>query len=245
MNSNGNKSTAFGANSTSSAYFERSKKTIPKANAPTLSRRQRRSGAGSAARKASASAPLLPSLLGGNYFMKDYIEHFFYAMSRHLLFITDHLPAALIATIVGFSAWALEFTKVYIFADFQYLGFLFCMLVWDAYAGILKQRQLHRLDPNKYAKPSAKVFKDKTFSKLAYYLITLFSIHNLCHLRINGVEVTVFSAIEYTVALTIIAAEVWSIQENFKEMGKKSVIAKIQDFLKPFLPNNTPNANPS
>ena len=177
--------------------------------------------------------------------MKNYIMSGINASEHHYAFIVDHFfSVTLWALVVGLAAWFLEFVEMYIFADFRYLVFLLLMIAYDAFAGISKQKYLHKLDPIKNPPVSAKVFKDKTFSKLMYYICVLASLHGLAHLQIKGVEVTIFNAFEYAALITIMATEFWSVQENYAEMGKKTILLMAYDKLKDFIPSKkTPDGN--
>jgi hypothetical protein len=170
--------------------------------------------------------------------MKSYLESCLTAMINHLNFITDKFfSVTLWALAAGLGAWLLEFVEMYVFADFRYLVFLLLMIAYDAYSGIQRQKYLHELDPVKYGPVTAKVFKDKTFSKLMYYLCVLSSLHGLSHLQIKGVEVTIFSAFEYAALISIMATEFWSVQENYADMGKKAILLMAWEKLKDFIPS--------
>ncbi|WP_254561802.1 phage holin family protein [Dyadobacter diqingensis] len=173
--------------------------------------------------------------------MKTYLESYFSAMTHHLNFISENFfSVTLWALVAGLAAWTLEFIEMYVFSDFRYLIFLLLMLAYDAFAGIQKVKYLHNLDPVKYAPASAKVFKDKTFSKLMYYICVLASLHGLAHLQIKGVEVTIFNAFEYAALITIIATEFWSVQENYAEMGKKTLLLLAYDAIKSYVTTKKP-----
>ena len=173
--------------------------------------------------------------------MKTYLESYFSAMTHHLNFISENFfSVTLWALVAGLAAWLLEFIEMYVFSDFRYLVFLLLMIAYDAFAGIQKQKYLHNLDPVKHAPASAKIFKDKTFSKLMYYICVLASLHGLAHLQIKGVEVSIFNAFEYAALITIIATEFWSVQENYAEMGKKTILLLAYDAIKSYVTTKKP-----
>lgn len=177
--------------------------------------------------------------------MKNYLASGLNAMIHHLSFAYEHFFTVTIwAIVAGIGAWLLEFVETYVFADFKYMVFLLLMIAYDAYAGYQKVKYLNKQDPAKYPPVSSKVFKDKTFSKLAYYVIVLSSLHGLAHVQINGIEVTIFHAFEYTAMLTIIATEFWSIQENYAATGKKTIVQIAWDNLKVYIPSKkSPDGN--
>lgn len=173
--------------------------------------------------------------------MKTYLESYFSAMSHHFAFISDNFfSVTLWALLAGVAAWLLEFIEMYVFSDFRYLVFLLLMLAYDAFAGIQKVKYLHNLDPINNPAVSAKVFKDKTFSKLMYYVCVLASLHGLAHLQIKGVEVTIFNAFEYAALITIIATEFWSVQENYAAMGKKTILLLAYEAIKSYVQTKKP-----
>ncbi|MCE7061247.1 hypothetical protein [Dyadobacter sp. CY343] len=170
--------------------------------------------------------------------MKTYLESCMTAMINHFTFISEHFFTMTIwALVAGLGAWLLEFVEMYVFADFRYLVFLVLMIAYDAYAGIQRQKYLHNQDPLKHGPATAKVFKDKTFSKLMYYICVLSSLHGLAHVQIGGVEVTIFHAFEYAALISIMATEFWSVQENYYDMGKKTIFLLAWDKLKDFIPS--------
>lgn len=166
-------------------------------------------------------------------------------MIHHFTFISEHFFTVTIwALLAGLGAWMLEFVEMYVFADFKYLVFLLLMIAYDAYSGIQKQKYLNKMEPAKYPPVTAKAFKDKTFSKLMYYVCVLSSLHGLAHVQIDGIEVTIFHAFEYSAMLSIIATEFWSVQENYAEIGKKTIIQLAWDKLKDFVPSKkAPDGN--
>jgi len=177
--------------------------------------------------------------------MKTYLESCLAVMSHHFNFMSEKFfSVTLWALVAGLGAWLLEFIEMYVFSDFRYLVFLLLMIAYDAYAGIQRQRYLHHLDPLKHAPATAKVFKDKTFSKLMYYACVLSSLHGLAHLQIKGIEVTIFHAFEYAALISIMATEFWSVQENYAAMGKKTILQLAWDKLKDFIPSKkSPDGN--
>jgi hypothetical protein len=173
--------------------------------------------------------------------MKTYLDSYFSAMTQHLNFVSEKFfSVTLWALAAGVGAWLLEFIEMYVFADFRYLVFLFLMIAYDAYSGIQRIKFLHLQDPVNNPAPSAKIFKDKTFSKIMYYVCVLSSLHGLAHLQIKGVEVTIFTAFEYTALITIIATEFWSVQENYAAIGKKTILLLAWDKLKDLIPSKKP-----
>ncbi|SDG72131.1 Bacteriophage holin family protein [Dyadobacter soli] len=166
-------------------------------------------------------------------------------MIHHLTFISEHFFTVTIwALVAGIGAWLLEFVETYVFSDFKYLVYLLLMIAYDAYSGIQKQKYLNKQDPANYPPVTAKVFKDKTFSKLMYYVCVLSSLHGLAHLQIDGIEVTIFHAVEYSAMLTIMATEFWSVQENYAAIGKKTILQLAWDNLKAYIPSKkSPDGN--
>lgn len=175
--------------------------------------------------------------------MKNYILCVINSMKQHISFIIDNAGVTIASLLGGFGAWFLEFTEIYIFADFRYLVFLLLMVCYDAYSGIAKTRYLHRKDPAIYPAPSSKVFKDKTFSKLMYYVIVLASLHGLAHFQVKNQEVTIFHAFEYTAMISIMATEFWSIQENYAAMDKRTLINMAWEWVQKYLPKKTDGDN--
>lgn len=177
--------------------------------------------------------------------MKNYLESGLAAMIHHLSFAYEHFFTVTIwALAVGIGATLLEFVETYVFSDFKYMVFLLLMIAYDTYAGYQKQKELNKQDPAKYPPPSSKVVKDKTFSKLMYYVCVLSSLHGLAHVQIDGIEVTIFHALEYSAMLSIMATEFWSVQENYAEIGKKTIVQLAWDKLKDFIPSKkAPNGN--
>lgn len=162
-------------------------------------------------------------------------------MIHHLTFVSEHFFTVTIwAILAGVAASLVEFIEVYIFSDFKYLIYLLLMIALDAYAGFQRQKFLNQQDPVKYPPPTAKVFKDKTFSKLMYYVCVLASLHGLAHFKIKGIEVTIFHAFEYAALISIIATEFWSVQENYAAMGKKTIVQLGWNWLKDFIPSKKP-----
>ena len=194
--------------------------------------------AGLAGLKGSESAYLSPSPKPVSS-MKNYILCVFNSMKQHISFIIDNAGMTIASLLGGFGAWFLEFTEIYIFADFRYLVFLLLMVCYDAYSGIAKTRYLHRKDPAAYPAPSSKVFKDKTFSKLMYYVIVLASLHGLAHFQVKNQEVTIFHAFEYTAMISIMATEFWSIQENYAAMDKRTLINMAWEWVQKYLQKKT------
>jgi hypothetical protein len=172
--------------------------------------------------------------------MKHYLENFFAAMKNHGLFLIDSYKTVIFSVLIGAGAWLMEFVQIYIFSDFKYLVFLLLMIAYDAYSGIKRVKYLYEKDPANNPPPSSKVFKDKTFSKLAYYLIVLSSLHGLAHFYVKNNEVTLFHAFEYAALVSIMAAEFWSVQENFAAIGKKGIFLLAWEKLRDYLPANTP-----
>jgi hypothetical protein len=54
------------------------------------------------------------------------------------------------------------------------------------------------------------------------------------------VEVTIFNAFEYAALITIIATEFWSVQENYAEMGKKTILLLAYDAIKTYITSKKP-----
>lgn len=168
--------------------------------------------------------------------MKNYMTAFVTAGKQHLVFLQDNFQLSLLSMLAGFGAWLLQFVEVYIFADYRFLISLALMIAYDAFSGLQKQRYLHRLDPMKHERPTSKVFKDKTFSKIGYYAVVLGSLHGLAHFTVKGDEVTYFHAFEYTALVSMMAAEFWSIQENYAAMGKTTIFSLAWEQLQKYLP---------
>lgn len=168
--------------------------------------------------------------------MKNYLFCIAAQMKHHFNFVLDNAGVAAGSLLTGFAAWALELTEIYIFSDFRFMVFLLLMVAYDAYSGIQKTRYLHKLNPALHPAPSSKVFKDKTFSKIMYYVIMLTSLHGLAHFKVNDVEVTIFHAFEYTAMISLMASEFWSIQENYAAMGRKTLFTLAWQKIKEYVP---------
>lgn len=171
--------------------------------------------------------------------MKNYMEHFATAAKNHLLWLIENPTATLLSVLIGFGIWLLGVVKIYIFSDPQYLIFLVLMIAYDAKAGYERVQYLHKLDPGKYPAPDSKTFKDKTFSKLTYYLVTLGALHGLAHFQIKNSEVTIFHALEYSSLIGIMAAEFWSVTENYAAIGRKTIFALVWSKLKDYIPSTS------
>ncbi|TDB64424.1 hypothetical protein [Arundinibacter roseus] len=171
--------------------------------------------------------------------MRNYFENIFLAGKHYCIFLVENPWTTTLALLIGLGGWMIEFVEIYIFSDFKYLIYLVLMIAYDGYSGIKKVRFLHELDPAKNPAPSAKVFKDKTFSKIGYYITTLGALHGLAHFQVQNVEVTVFHAFEYAALVAMMAAEYWSVQENYAAIGKKTILLLGWDYLKAYLPAGT------
>jgi magnesium-transporting ATPase (P-type) len=169
--------------------------------------------------------------------MKNYLADLGQAFDNHLRFLHDNMGVALASVCVGLGIWLLEFVELYIFADFKYLLYLLIMMVANAISGISRQNFLSRTDPVLYPRPTARVFREKTFSKLVYYIVTLTSIHGIAHFNIKGDEVTLFHGLEYAALVTMIATEFYSIQENYAIQGKKTILSVVWDKVKDYVPS--------
>lgn len=165
-------------------------------------------------------------------------------MKHHINFILDNSGIAVGSLLAGTAAWALELTEIYVFRDFRFMIFLLLMVGYDAYSGIQKTRFLHKQDPALHPAPSSKVFKDKTFSKIMYYVIMLSSLHGLAHFKVNDVEVTIFHAFEYTAMISLMASEFWSIQENYAAMGRKTLFSLAWEKIQQFVPTKKKDGDP-
>ncbi|MPR36559.1 hypothetical protein [Salmonirosea aquatica] len=194
--------------------------------------------AGKADWKASSLESLPRSL--NAFKMKNYLADLGQAFDNHMKFLHDNLAAALVSLGVGLGIWLLEFVELYIFADFKYLVYLLIMMVLNAISGISRQNYLSRTDPALYPKPTAKVFREKTFSKLVYYIVTLTSIHGIAHFNIKSSEVTLFHGLEYAALVTMMATEFYSIQENYAVQGKKTILSVVWDKVKDYVPSKKP-----
>lgn len=163
---------------------------------------------------------------------------------NHILFIQDHYRSAIVAAMMGVFVWMLEFVKVYLFNDYQYLIYLLLMMAYNAASGISLANYRHKQEPDVYPKATAKVFADKTFSKLLYYSIVLNSMHAFTHFTIKGKAAgSVFSAVEYAILMTMIATEVYSIHENYKKMGQKVFWMIIVEAIQQYLPKKGGGSN--
>lgn len=176
--------------------------------------------------------------LNNNLAMKNYLESLSNAVKQQIQFLSDNPGTALISIFIGVCGWLLEFIEVYIFSDFRYLLFLLLMIGYDAFSGIERVKYMHRLDPLKNPKPDPKTFKDKTVSKLIYYLIMLSSLHGIAHFQVKSSEVTVFHAFEYAALVLIMATEFWSVQENYAAIGRKTIFLLAWEKLKDILPSS-------
>ena len=169
--------------------------------------------------------------------MKNYLADLGQAFDNHMKFLHDNLAAAIVSLGMGMGIWLLEFVELYIFADFKYLVYLLIMMVLNAISGISRQNYLSRSNPLLHPRPTPKVFREKTFSKLVYYIVTLTSIHGIAHFNIKGDEVTLFHGLEYAALVTMIATEFYSIQENYAVQGKKTILSVVWDKVKDYVPS--------
>ncbi|TDB63300.1 hypothetical protein [Arundinibacter roseus] len=177
--------------------------------------------------------------LNRNFFMKNYLESIALAGKNYCIFLIDNPWTTFAALFLGLGIWLVEFVEIYIFADFRYLTSLFLMIAYDTMAGIKRVKYLHNLNPGVNPAPNSKVFKDKTFSKITYYLIMLGSLHGLAHFQVKDQEVTVFHAFEYAALVAMMVAEFWSVQENYAAIGKKTIFLLAWQKLAEYLPSGT------
>lgn len=169
--------------------------------------------------------------------MKNYLADLGQAFDNHVRFLHDNLAVAMASLLVGLGIWLLEFVELFIFADFKYLLYLLIMMVLNAISGISRQNFLSRTDPILYPRPTARVFREKTFSKLVYYIVTLTSIHGIAHFNIKNDEVTLFHGLEYAALVTMIATEFYSIQENYAIQGKRTILSLVWEKVKDYVPS--------
>jgi toxin secretion/phage lysis holin len=115
-----------------------------------------------------------------------------------------------VAPFGGIAGFFIALFEKYVFADWEFLGFLFVLSVTDTALGMYFAWKEHKFSSQGYK---------RVFGKMIVYSALIVLCHVLQHIPISGIGQTVFSIVKYGIYCSLIINETVSILTNAGQVG--------------------------
>lgn len=129
-----------------------------------------------------------------------------------------------VAPFGGVAGFFLALFEKYVFADWEFLGFLFVLSVTDTALGMYFAWKEHKFSSAGYK---------RVFGKMIVYSCLIVLCHVLQHIPISGIGQTVFSIVKYGIYCSLIINETVSILTNAGKLGYAVpawILKRLSDF---------------
>jgi toxin secretion/phage lysis holin len=130
-----------------------------------------------------------------------------------LLLVSGPRTVFVLNTALGASPWAL-LVRQYLFADWQFAGFLFTLILVDTITGVLRSWQKRQV--------SSRAFS-RIFIKCLVYLLLLILAHVMTSFTIKGKVNVVFQWFDTFIYCAMMAREALSVLENLATVAPELV----------------------